>query len=95
MQDAGGGQGVRERKIGRIGGPCDVGVAPFIHRDAIALVNEAAATQVSRVGQGQPAGPVVKTQLADEGVLEPSRALLGAGNGRTVGKLGEVVNPVT
>ena len=70
-------QRVRERKIGRIGSPCDVGVASEIHRNAVAFINVAAAAQVSGIGQGERGGQVVKTQLADEGVLKPSEGIIG------------------
>ena len=93
LKDAVGGQRVRERKIGRIGSPCDVGVASGIHRDAIAFVNEAAAAQVSGIGQGERGGPVVKTQLADEGVLEPSEGVVGGGQRVRGGKIGRSGEP--
>jgi hypothetical protein len=74
--DAVSGQRVCEWEIGRGGLPRHVGVAPCIHRDAIARV-PCAAAQVSGVSQLERGGPGVKAQLADEGILKPSQDAVG------------------
>ena len=70
-----GGQRVRERKIGRIGLSRHVGVAWASTAMPLPCVT-AAAAQVSGVGQGERGGPVVKAQLADEGISDAARRTL-------------------
>ena len=92
LKDVVGGQRVHKWKIGRIGCPGDVSIASRIHRDAVAFINGPAAAQVSGIGQGKRGSPVVKTQLADERVLEPSEGVIGGGQrvrGGEIGRGGE------
>ena len=67
---------MRKRKIGRLGNPRHIGVAPRIHRDAKTRLR-AAAAQVSGVGQRERVGPGVKAQLADEDVIDSSQGAVG------------------